>query len=352
LTAIRASASLLVVSPAAWRRSILLWFAVFLICGLAPVYASAADSNAHQFPVGESQVAGYRPRIDYRVDHYRPKPIPLQEMPGYQNYVTPLNDPNIPVDAQGVALWVYRGRKVYHPLVIARYGVTLLQSYRITHNPAFLARAGVNANFLIRTAVLRDRALYFPYRFTYALFGDRSDLMRAPWYSGMSQGEALTLFLRLYTATGDQRWLTAADSTFATFSQRRSTKRPWVAFVPRRYDRRYLWFEEYAKTPPTQPLNGHIYALFGVYEYALARGTAAAKNVFDGGVTTVRHQVHRFRVRGGVSYYSLRVHAQYPSYHCIHVGMLKLLTRMTGDPWFVREGRLFAADGRHAGLRC
>jgi hypothetical protein len=316
------------------------------------VCAGAASSNPRQVVLGGDRLGGYRPRIDYRVDHYRPKPIPLELMPGYQGYVTPLNDPHILVDANGVALSRYNGRKVRHPLVIARYGIKLLQSYRISHDPAFVLRAEANANFLIKKAISRDGALYFPYLFTYALFGNRSDLMRAPWFSAMNQGAALTLFLRLYAVTGDQRWRSAADSTFTTFVQRRSAKRPSILFIPRRHDRRYLWFEEYAKNPPTQVLNGHIYALFGVYEYALASGSAAAADVFNGGVTTVRHQVHRFRVRGGVSYYSLRVHAQYPSYHCLHIGMLKLLSRMTGDSWFTREAGVFGADGRRAGVRC
>jgi hypothetical protein len=115
---------------------------------------------------------------------------------------------------------------------------------------------------------------------------------------------------------------------------------------------RYLWFEESPKHPPAQVLNGHMYALFGVWEYALATGSDAAVGVFDGGATTIRHEVQRFRVPGGISYYSLRVHAQYSSYHCIHVWQLMLLTRMTGDPWFAKEGRRFGADGRHAHAHC
>ena len=168
----------------------------------------------------------------------------------------------------------------------------------------------------------------------------------------MTQGAVLTLFVRLYSATAEQRWRMAADSTFATFVQRRSARRPWTVLVDRWQSRRYLWFEEYAKKPPTQVLNGHIYALFGVYDYARATGKGAAMRVFDGGATTVRHQVDRFRVPGGISYYSLRVHAQYSSYHCIHIGMLKLLTRMTGDSWFGREARRFAADAPRVSSGC
>jgi D-glucuronyl C5-epimerase C-terminus len=301
--------------------------------------------------VSIKQGVGYRPRVDYRVDGYRPKPVPPEELPDYQNYVTPLNGTQ-PVDSQGVALWPFNGRMVYHPLVIARYGVKLLHSYRITHSPGYLDRAEVNAAFLINHAVSRNGALFFPYRFSYHLFGRRSDLMRPPWYSAMAQGAALTLFLRLNLVTGEQRWRTAADSTFATFVQRRSARQPWIVFVFRRDDRRYLWLEEYPKDPPTQPLNGDMYALFGVWEYAFATGSAAARHVFDGAATAIRHQVYRFRVPGGISYYSLRVHVQYASYHCIHVWQLELLGRMTGDPWLVREGLRFAADGRHASVHC
>jgi hypothetical protein len=304
-----------------------------------------ADAAGHSVSSTQARVAS----ADYRVDGYRPKPLPAEALYDFQNYVTKLDDPKAhPVDASGVALWPYKGRLIYHPLVIARYGLSHLNSYRITQKLPYLDRAKVNAEFLINTSVSRDGALYIPYRFHYRLFGDPSDPMRPPWYSAMAQGAALTLFVRLHAVTGDQRWRTAADSVFASFVQRRSAKRPWTVFV----SRRYLWFEEYAKNPPTQPLNGHIYALWGVYDYALATGRAEAIRVFDGGATTVRHQVHRYRVRGGISYYSLRVHAQYPSYHCIHIGMLKLLARMTGDAWFARQGRRFAADAPRVSSRC
>ncbi|TMM26793.1 MAG: hypothetical protein E6F97_00875, partial [Actinobacteria bacterium] len=267
-----------------------------------------------------------------------------------------LAHPGIPVDAQGVALWANGGRLLYHPLLIARYGIAMLHTYRITHKAPHLERAEVNANWLINNAVSRDGALYFPYRFKYPLFGNPRDLMRSPWFSSLAQGEALMLFTRLYAVTGDQSWRTAADSTFATFVNRQSSKQPWVipwtVFVDHWNHRRYLWLEEYPKHPPTQVLNGDMYALFGVWEYALASGSDAAMAVFDGAATTIRHQVGRFRVRGGISYYSLRVHAQYNSYHCIVVGQLKLLARMTGDPWFAKKGRRFGADGRHAHAGC
>jgi hypothetical protein len=321
-----------------------------LFCASLPGWAAAAAVSASR----SGEIDSYRPKLDYRVDGYRPKPVRPELLPGYQNYAISLNDPKgHPVNAKGVALFRYNGHWVYHPLVIARYGISLLHGYRITQDPAYLERAEVNAEFLLRSGVVRDGAKYFPYRFVYPLFGNHSDLMRPPWYSALTQGSVLALFVRLQATTGDQRWRAAADAAFATFLKRRMLKRPWTVFVQRWQHRRYLWFEEYPKKPPTQALNGHIYALFGVYEYALATRSSTAMNVFDGGATTVRHEVERFRARGGgISYYSLRVHAQYASYHCIHIGMLKVLARMTRDSWFSREAGRLAGDAPRASAGC
>jgi hypothetical protein len=333
-------------SFAAWGR---------LACGAiiaVPLFASVpAHADGHQSSLSRPAVAAVNNRaaVDYRVLRYRPKPLPPEALPDTNNSVPKLDDPAN--DPSGVKRWLY-GRWIYHPLVIARYGLDLLDGYRITQNPAYLDRAEVNASFLIRTAVLRSGAVYFPYRFTWRVAGKRSDLMRPPWYSAMAQGAALSLFVRLHAVTGKQRWRTAADSTFRSFVQRRRMNRPWISFVQRWNGRRYLWFEAWAKKSPLQALSGHIYGLFGVYEYARATRSVAAARIFDGGATTVRYQAPRFRVRGAISYYALRLRVQSARHHCIHTGQLQVLARMTGDSWFTRQTRRLASDAPRATTGC
>jgi hypothetical protein len=67
-----------------------------------------------------------------------------------------------------------------------------------------------------------------------------------------------------------------ADATFAIFAQRRSAKRPWIAFVPQKY----LWFELAPKNAPLQALDANLTGLLSVYEYAIATGSVAAAKVF------------------------------------------------------------------------
>jgi hypothetical protein len=141
------------------RSGLLLLAATATALGLVGGIASATKP-LHVVSV-EYGLGGHRPGIDYRVDGYRPKPVRAEELPDYHNYVTPLKGTQ-PINAQGVALWPVNDRKVYHPLVIARYAIQMLHSYRVTKmNPAYLDRAEVNANWLIKHAVSRDGRFIF-----------------------------------------------------------------------------------------------------------------------------------------------------------------------------------------------
>lgn len=120
-------------------------------------------------------------------------------------------------------------------------------------------------------------------------------------------------------------------------------------------DNGYAWFEEYAGgTEPLRVLNGHVFALFGLYDYAVLTGSAPAAALFDAGLTTVMHHFDQFRVEGGISYYCLRADYcdegfQNRKYHGIHTHQLATLSRLAGDSELRRMAESLAADGRAAG---
>ncbi len=58
---------------------------------------------------------------------------------------------------------------------------------------------------------------------------------------------------------------------------------------------------------PLLVFNGHIFALYGLYDYAMLTGDAHAIDFFDGGATTIRNHIDTIRVPGGISYYCARV---------------------------------------------
>ncbi|MFF1632820.1 cell wall-binding repeat-containing protein [Leifsonia sp. NPDC058248] len=248
-----------------------------------------------------------------------------------------VNSPTIKVDSTGLVIYVRRdtGKRADHPVAYAQYGISALLEYQKTGNKLWLDRAIRQGQQLIAIHTERSGSWWFPYTFPWTYY-DRT--LKAPWYSGMAQGQVLSLFVRLAEATGNTLWDNAADHTATSFSQQHSASAPWASLVIDRH----LYFEEYAgNQPPLLVLNGHIFALFGLYDYWRHTGNATAAGLIDGAATTVlERMLPAVRVVGGVSYYCVQaVYCQSPlwqnaAYHPIHSWQLDTLARLTGDARF------------------
>lgn len=282
---------------------------------------------------------------DYKRHGYELFEVPEDELAYNSSDPLDLDDPARPVDAVGVQLYERDGERQFHPVGMAQYGLAALNGHRVTDDAEYLRRAEANAQALLDHAKSARGGVYFPYTFDFELLGDEADTIRAPWWSAMAQGQALSLFTRLHGTTGEQRWLEAARLTFNTFLRPRSAHRPWVIHVDRS---RYLWLEEYAgNTAPLMVFNGHVFAIWGLYDYWQATGDDRAVPLMDGAITTIRAYATYFRVPGDVSFYSLRVrepYSQNEKYHRIHARQLSELGRLTGDAWFERMSEWFYAD--------
>jgi hypothetical protein len=88
--------------------------------------------------------------------------------------------------------------------------------------------------------------------------------MQAPWYSGLAQGFALSLFTRLYELTGDDVYKTAAQTTFASFLVAGPLQSPWVADVD---SGGHLWLQTYPGSTSACVCNGHMVATLALYDY-------------------------------------------------------------------------------------
>lgn len=225
------------------------------------------------------------------------------------------------------------GSRVDHPVAYAQYGISALSEYQSTGETIWLDRALRHAERLDEIHTERDSAWYFPYLFDWTYPGAT---LRAPWWSAMAQGEALSLFVRLYEETDDERWRSAADHTWLSLKQPRSAAEPWATMT----DGGLLVFEEYAgNAAPLKVLNGHMFALFGVYDYWRLTGDEEAIAYLDGAATTVLDVLPKIRVPGGISYYCWqdacrRKAWQNPTYHEIHSWQLDMLADLTGDARF------------------
>jgi len=236
-----------------------------------------------------------------------------------------------PFDTAGIPLLDYRGNigRQYNPIAIAQYGLGNHSLYvRTGHaerRQKFLAAAG----WLVCNLEKNPKGLWvwnhqfdFEYRTT----------LRAPWYSGLAQGQGISVLLRAHTETGDDQYLDGARRAFAALLA--PVDEGGVAFIDA--DGR-TWIEEYIVSPPTHILNGFIWASWGVYDYWLATRDRAAERLFQQAMATLAAVLPRYDT-GFWSLYEqsgtrLKMLAS-PFYHRLHTVQLRILHALSADERF------------------
>jgi heparosan-N-sulfate-glucuronate 5-epimerase len=236
-----------------------------------------------------------------------------------------------PHDAAGIPQLNYRGKigLQHNPIAIAQWG---LGNYNLfchgeseDRKKKFIAASDWLCAHLERNAFgcwVWNHNFNWEYR----------SMLHAPWYSGLAQGQGVSLLLRAYRATGAASYLDAAEKAFGSFLK--STGDGGVTFTDTRGN---TWFEEYVVSPPTHILNGFIWAIWGVYDYFLATESVTARNLFAQAALTLRENLARYDL-GFWSLYeqsgTLLPMVASPFYHRLHVIQLRIMHRITGDEVF------------------
>jgi hypothetical protein len=280
--------------------------------------------------------AGSDPPMDYRYTRFALADLAPDQLP-YQTSVDPPLPPEwLPMDPDGILMKEIGGTLFYHPVELADATYRLLNAYRRTHDEGYLDWARRYLEKIRSLSVPSDGALFVPYEFDYAPHG-----VTAPWYSGMAQGMALTVFVRMYRVTGEMTYLETAQAFLKSFDRSGPSSRPWVS----RIIDRELWFEEYpVNAHPDRVLNGFMFAVYGLYEYWQLTRERTARHLLEGALTTLKANVLRYRVPDGISYYCLRHRQRYEHYHFVHIKQLGYIARMSGDPFFSDVADLLRAD--------
>ncbi|MFD3439655.1 D-glucuronyl C5-epimerase family protein [Streptomyces sp. NPDC058685] len=278
---------------------------------------------------------------------------PWRDRPTTWANVTP-NSEHVYLDSKGVVQyrpgWNEPGYD--QPVTQIQFGLGCITSYRNEQDPArkalFLTRAKAQANRLIEKRVEKRGAWYFPYPFDFTHAAHSGVSYRAPWYSGMAQGEAISLFIQLSELDGltaEERTLyrAAADGAFSSLL-RADDAQPWVI---NKNDSGYLWIQEY---PGAQPgtgdytYNGMIFAMFGLWDYFVATGNELAAQLYDGSATTMARYFPLLRNTRWHSYYCQTHRIPAPTYHQHHINLFRQLHWQTGSPDFAHHQDVLTDD--------
>lgn len=237
-----------------------------------------------------------------------------------------------PFDSNGIPLLDYQGDigRQYNPIAIAQYGLAMFNRWTVSgaedDRQAWIAVA----NWLVQELRANRHGVRvwmhdfdWPYR----------EPLKKPWYSGLAQGNGLSMLVRAAVATGETRYAEAAHT--AADALTRDISHGGVIATDEHGD---LWIEEYLVSgPPTHILNGFMWALWGVYDYSTWSGNKEAADVWAKCVRTLEHRLEEFDTGWWSLYESRDGHKEMLAsayYHTLHIIQLRVMYRLTGSPVF------------------
>lgn len=250
--------------------------------------------------------------------------------PYYQTFTSKADYAGL-LDSDGVPKLDYRGTlgPQYNPIAIAQYGLGNWNRWLETKDPERRRKFLVIADWLVTHLEKNPKGKsVWNHHFNWDY---RSPLI-SPWYSGLAQGQGISVLVRAHRETGEARYLDAARAAFESFLC--TVDQGGVIF---RDEKNRAWIEEYLVTPPTHILNGFLWAVWGVHDYVLATGDAAGKKVWDESVATLVDVLPTY----DTGFWSLYEHSgtwmrmvASPFYHSLHIVQLRVMERLSGAPVF------------------
>lgn len=230
-------------------------------------------------------------------------------------------------DDEGIPYCGGLKEKNYFPINIAQFGFILHAEYLESKQVETLHQLKKCIDKLEELATITENDCVWWHNYEELKYK-----IAAPWASAMAQGEIISLFLRYYQITGEEKYLDLSKRAFHFMKNDVSQK--GVRRIDANGD---LWLEEYPSSPPSFVLNGFIYAIFGFYDLYRVTGEAEVKEDIDACIMTIKKNLHRFDA-GYWSYYDLlkKELVRYYYQKNVHVPQLEVLYLLTSDPIFLK----------------
>lgn len=269
--------------------------------GLAPVERRAVQPEAAEDP---------RP---YYLDFSNRLEMPQ----GFDEAGVPLFDP--------VAPYARRRGTHYNPVRVQQYALACHGRWLAAGEEEYLRRFLVQADWLAGNLDEEGRWLYhFPWL----------DLS-PPWYSGMAQGQGISVLARACLATQDPLYAEAARRALGPMT--RGLAQGGV-LLRREGD---VWIEELAGSLLRRSvLNGHVYAMWGLWDAWRVFGEERARSLFEETEVTLRRWLPRYDFHGLWTRYCLperglpvlaTVH-----YQVEHIQQMRVMYALTGREEYER----------------
>jgi heparosan-N-sulfate-glucuronate 5-epimerase len=211
-------------------------------------------------------------------------------------------------------------------VALAQWGLGAFEQWLATGREEWLAAARLACDHFVSTQV-REGPLAGGWPHGHAF--PHSYELPANWLSGMAQGEAASLLVRMHAETGEDSFAEAALRGLGPLRVPVTDGGVLASLEGG------PWFEEYPTETPSMVLNGGIFAIWGVRDVAVGLRDAEAARLFESAVDALAAGIERWDL-GYWSRYDLyphkRVNVASNAYHELHIDQLAATNAIAARP--------------------
>lgn len=146
-----------------------------------------------------------------------------------------------------------------------------------------------------------------------------------PWKSAFTQSRAISILLRAWQLTNEQKYFETASRSLIPFNVSIADNGAAV------FTQHGKFYEEYAASEPTMVLDGHIFSLLGLYDFYRAvpgdvdhQNKTFAKQLFDEGVESLIYLLPEYDLNFWLRFNLCRM-THYPEVDPCTIGYLRLV---------------------------
>ena len=187
-----------------------------------------------------------------------------------------------PFDENGIPMVDYKREinKQYNPYSISQFALENWELFLQTGNQKHLDTFLKQANWLVEN---QEEGKWYNH------FEVKRRGLKNPWVSCIAQGAGISVLLRAWQIKEDEGYLRAAEKAFGIFKI--PIDRGGISYK----NGTGTWFEEYPNpSAPSHVMNGHIWALFGIWDMYRVTHDADALRLFKEGVLALKTDISKY----------------------------------------------------------
>jgi heparosan-N-sulfate-glucuronate 5-epimerase len=252
------------------------------------------------------------------------KPLELDRY--YLDFSSKFNFPGI-IDDAGIPIYEFPNkRRIYHPIVICQYALGIFEKLYLSgyKEGKLKQKFMIQADWLLEKGTDTSKGFVWYLDFNIEEYG-----LYPPWFSALSQGEAISVLTRAYKISNNTDYLTICEKAIIPFSMSVDSGGLVNIF------NRIPIYEEYPSPKKTVAvLNGFMFSLFGLYDLYLANNNSQAFKLFENGIDSLTKIIKYYDIGYWSRYYLFDYPKKYNAsytYHNIMINQLMALYYISGN---------------------